>query len=265
MDNIHTEEGSTKGANHILFTDLDNTMIYSHRHHPQPDDILWAESLHGRNQSFMTRTAYNFFRTQDWLDVIPLTTRTQEQYTRLFGFFQELGWHDALICNGALLLHGGIEDSAWTKRSFRLSSPDHTAFYNLLMLAEREMGEQSIVSVSPFLFYTKGQDADRAYAFLFQHADLSHLTILRDARKVYCFPRSLDKGRALLRYKERMGYASCMAAGDSLFDAPMLAAADTCFCPPEISGQVHNNSKIVCNGMLSEDIVKFLRKMRSEN
>ena len=44
-------------------------------------------------------------------------------------------------------------------------------------------------------------------------------------------PRVLNKGTGVRRLRERFPEARVFAAGDSLFDLPLLAAADTAFCP----------------------------------
>ena len=63
----------------VFFTDLDNTMIYSHHREIGKPKIV-VEHLDGREQSFMTEFAYDFLLSADWLDIVPVTTRTKQQY-----------------------------------------------------------------------------------------------------------------------------------------------------------------------------------------
>ena len=50
--------------------------------------------------------------------------------------------------------------------------------------------------------------------------------------KVYIFPKKLDKGSSLKRFRDYVGQENkFIAAGDSDFDVPMLLAADKGFCP----------------------------------
>ena len=98
-----------------FFSDIDNTLIYSHRHHiPQPR--ICVEELHGKPQSYMSQKSYEYFKNQKWLSVTPVTTRTFEQYQRLHSVAQKLKWHFALICNGAVLLNDGKEVAFREKR-----------------------------------------------------------------------------------------------------------------------------------------------------
>lgn len=245
-----------------LFTDLDNTLLYSHRH-PYPGPRRWVEQLNGKPQGYLTERTYGFFLRQDWLSVVPVTTRTPAQFARLEGMAEAFGWRDALVCNGAILLRAGREDPAWSAQSRALSAVERPAFDAAYALACERWGE--VVCVPPFLFYVKTDAPGAVLSALLAQADTERLTLLGDERKVYCFPRSLDKGQALRRYRERFGVTSCIAAGDSAFDLPMLEAADHCFCPQTIAGQVANPNKTVCrDGIFSDLLCAGLEALRNE-
>ena len=49
-----------------LFTDLDNTLIYSRRR-PLPGDKVVVERLNGADQSFMTGRTLEFFQHAPWV------------------------------------------------------------------------------------------------------------------------------------------------------------------------------------------------------
>lgn len=247
----------------LLFTDLDNTVVYSHRHrHSAP--VVWVETLNGKRQSYVTRRAYRFYESQNWLDVVPVTTRTAPQYARLRGLCTHFGWQDALICNGAVLLREGVEDSAWTEESRRLSQPDRAFFERAYELAAREAGADSIVLAEPFLFYVKTDAVDRIFTALSEQTDRVHLSVLKDSRKVYCMPISLNKGCAVKRYLTRFGHQRSIAAGDSKFDLPMLRGADYCLYPEGIREFPATGKKMPCGGVFSDAICDGLEKLRKE-
>ena len=50
----------------ILFSDLDNTLIYSHNRELSKPKVV-IEHLDGREQSFMTQYTYDFLASADWL------------------------------------------------------------------------------------------------------------------------------------------------------------------------------------------------------
>ena len=55
----------------VLFSDLDNTMIFSH-HREIGNKKIVVEHLDGREQSFMTEFTYDFFTKADWLNIVEL-------------------------------------------------------------------------------------------------------------------------------------------------------------------------------------------------
>jgi hypothetical protein len=247
-----------------LFTDLDNTLLYSHRH-STPEPKRWVEQLQGKPQGFLTESTHRFFARQEWLSVVPVTTRTPTQFARLAGMVQGFGWRDALVCNGAILLRDGQADPAWQAESEARSAAEQPAFDAAYALACALAGAENLVCVPPFLFYVKAQEPEAVLHSLQAQADTSQLVLLGDRRKVYCFPRSLDKGQAIRRYRARFGLGACIAAGDSAFDLPMLEAADHCFCPGAIAGQVANPNKTVCrDGLFSNLLCAGLEALRNE-
>lgn len=221
----------------VLFADLDRTLIWSHRNTP-PGPFRWVEEFRGHHQSFMTEGTWTFLREQRDLEVIPLTTRTEAQYSRLAEAAAALGWRRALILNGAVLLEDGKENPDWREESQSLCTPSMKAFQEALRAAEAAAGTDAIVNCAPFLFYIKAPDPEETESFLRSCTDMQQLTVRRDARKVYCFHSCLEKGTALRRFAARCGLTRTMAAGDSGFDLSMLAAADTAFCPDSLAERV---------------------------
>lgn len=245
----------------LYFTDLDNTVIYSHRHMIQ-DSIVWVESLNGRKQSFVSERTYRFFKLQKWLNVVPITTRTYQQYSRLKDMTEDFGWKHVLILNGAILLQNGVEDTEWKKESISICDADRQAYIEALKLAQKIAGEDSVLSVDPFIFYIKTDDVKGVFNVLYNRVDRIHLSVLSDARKVYCFPVSMNKGYAAERYMERFGYDQFIAAGDSEFDIPMLEKADVSLCPDGLRDFNANGIKKVCSGLFSDSICDELEQLK---
>ena len=280
----------------ILFTDLDNTLIYSHRHQIS-DPVVWVEELNGRRQSFMSRGSFDYFKTQEWLEVIPTTMRTPEQYGRLLDLGDAMGWHLALVCNGAILLVDGKEDLSWREESLRLSENDQPAYEDAVRKAFAAYERENIVSVDRIMFYIKGTEVDRTYSYLREHTDPEHVFVYKDSRKVYCLPVSLHKGCAVQRFKKKTqgdgpfvrehknsfltarmpdrytGGADssaegllCIAAGDGPSDVGMLEQADICLCPRALDNAVTRaGDKILCEGFFADSICRELENIRTGN
>ena len=216
-----------------IFSDLDSTLIFSHRRQYEAEKV-WVESLNGNLQSFMTRFSYEYFKTQENFNVIPVTTRTYRQFSRLLDALSILQWHEALICNGAKLLIDGTVDTAWEKESAALSQADMPAFLELLSVVKKRYPESELVIEDPYMFYLKSNDVEKDYHFFKQKADKSHLMIFKDARKVYCIIKCFTKGKAVERYRERYRVGDYIACGDNELDISMFSDAAVAFCPREL-------------------------------
>ncbi len=247
----------------LFFTDLDNTVIYSKRHKKE-EPLIWVEYLKGQPQSYMSQKAYAYYKKQNWLEILPITTRTYLQYSRLQEALFTLGWENALICNGSILLEKGKEDPEWTRESRKLAEKDQAAYEEAVKIAEDLAGKEALIRTDPFLFYVKTKEPERIYRQLLEQTEKEHLLLTRDARKVYCCPASLNKGRAAERYRQRRGLSSYMAAGDSEFDIPLLKEAEICLCPEEISAFEAKGQKRILRGNFADRICEELEKMKRE-
>lgn len=247
-----------------LFLDMDNTLISSHRH-PCQQPFVWVEELKGRNQSYVTQKTYRYFEKQEDVTVIPITTRSRQQFDRLMDMTDHFGWDLSLICNGSILLIKGEEDPVWTKESKEISAPDRNAYESLLAVVRSRVSSENLVCVNPFLFYVKSDEPGEMMKFMQENANLDHLSIYRDARKVYCIPVSLHKGSAVERFRKRFGNKLTYAAGDSAFDLPMLEMADIALYPETLKCYLEDRKNaIFCPAIFSDSICDILLKLKRE-
>lgn len=213
----------------LLFTDLDGTVIFSHRRMEDSGDTVCVELLNGRRQSFMKRSRYERLAAQTEYRIVPVTTRTAEQFSRLSGLMNTFGWNDALICNGAVLLHDGVPDSGWDEASRKLAADEIPLLYDMRNTVGKFVPDENIIFSEPFMFYVRGEDAPSVYRFMKERAEEERLIIFADERKVYCIPRSFDKVNAAVRFTERCGESAYYAAGDGELDINMLKRAERCY------------------------------------
>jgi hypothetical protein len=246
---------------HLLLTDLDSTVIFSHRHE-HDDSCVWVEELNGKRQSFMTPESYRFYETQTAFDVVPLTTRNLEPYARLQGMTEALGWHDALICNGSILLHDLEEDLTWRAESERMVQPYLDELLELRAIAESVAGAEFVRYTEPFMFYVRGENANAACPLMQAKADPERFIIHEYTRKVYCIPRIFNKGASAERYQRTFGYPAFLAAGDSLFDLPMLERAKVGFCPePLFEKAPEQDSLCACPEPFPDSVCAHLERI----
>lgn len=98
----------------LIFSDLDGTLIFS-ASRKQPGDIV-CEYKDNREISCITKRQAELL---PGLTIIPVTTRSIEQYRRIRfpeGFSPEY----ALTDNGGTLLVNGVPDPEWARRTMRL-------------------------------------------------------------------------------------------------------------------------------------------------
>lgn len=236
-----------------LFSDLDGTLIFSAARKQVGDIVI--ERKDGREISCMTARQAELFPKLD--NVIPVTTRSVEQYRRIefarFGFAPKY----ALCANGGILLVDGVPDaewSAWSAAIYRECEAELSAFRERLENDPRRSFEVRLVE-GLFLF-TKSEEPSETLK------DLGKGELCESfftGEKVYVIPRKLNKGAAVKRLAERLGLSEFAAAGDSLMDLSMLNAADTAVFTDNIpeSGVTAKNKVIRPHTGFSEFVTEF--------
>ncbi len=238
----------------ILFAcDLDNTLIHSFRY--KRDFDVCIEWIDGKEQGYMSPRAIELLRAvQDRVELLPITTRSVEQYKRIV-------WPTgcvpsrAITTNGAILLQNGEPDAEWQQTFQRLVHPvynDLEALRDRLLLQEETYSRVRMVNdMYLFAYCREGVDADACAA---EHA-LPGMQVLVARRKLYFFPLGMDKGSALARIRACRSqdsavdpvYAEVVAAGDSSIDLPMLRQADLALVPTgDMAEQLEGAHVMVC-------------------
>lgn len=217
----------------VFLSDLDNTLIYSYKHNIG-DEKTCVEIYQGREISFMTDRSYHLLKkVKEKVLLVPVTTRTREQYDRI-----DLGIGTpeyALVCNGGVLLVNGQEDEEWYENSLELIHESRRELVRgMRYLAEDEHVNFEIRNIRELFLFTKSAKPEESVRRLREGLDLSLVEVFSNGVKVYVLPKKLSKGRALQRFRERIGAECVIAAGDSEFDIPMLRKAEIAFLPEEL-------------------------------
>ena len=230
----------------VFNTDLDNTMIFSYKHDIGEDKIC-AEVYQGREISFITKkTAGLLKEVNDTVLLVPTTTRTLEQYNRI-----DLGIgipEIALVCNGGVLLEKGIENEEWYKESLRLTESAREQ----LRLSERLLNEDKrrtfeVRNIRELFVFTKCDEPEKSVEKLKSELDTDVVDVFNNGVKVYVVPKSLSKGKALDRLREKLSPDVMIAAGDSEFDITMLNACDVPIAPGSLAdtAQLPGNTVVI--------------------
>ncbi|WP_218594082.1 HAD family hydrolase [Pseudonocardia oceani] len=231
----------------VACLDLDRTVIYSAAaldlrmpDHEAPR-LLCVEVYRGVPLSFLTEDGVAAFTAlREVAEVVPTTTRTPEQLARVH--LPGPPPRYAIAANGGHLLVDGVPDPDWAAVVRRRLS-------GCAPLAEVE---SHLTAVSG-TFVLNRRTADDLFAYAV--VDRPTLpdgwvdalgawcaergwTVSLQGRKVYAVPRALTKSAAAREVCARLGAGTLLAAGDSLLDADLLAAADRAVRPAH--GELHD-------------------------
>ena len=141
----------------ILFTDLDNTLIYSKK--TDIAEKIPVELYNGEVNSFMSKHSYELLhKLNEMLLIVPITTRTYIQYSRIdFGFNPKY----VLCANGGILLKDGIKSDEWYKESLDIvkpSSDEREKAYSFLQKDKRRKFECR--NIDDLFIFTKCDEAE---------------------------------------------------------------------------------------------------------
>ncbi len=235
----------------IFFSDLDNTLIYSYKHDIGQDKIC-VEVYRNREVSFMTGRTWKMLQELSRkMLVVPVTTRTEEQYARIRLGLEHMPY--ALVCNGGVLLTGDGEDKSWYEEARRLIQESQQELQKAEGLLEHDPDRtMEVRNIRELFLFTKSSRPEETVRMLRTSLDLSLVHVLYQGVKVYVVPQGLSKGVAVQRLREKLGPGKDMAgsgkdmaasdravvgggkaiaAGDSAFDVSMLNCVDVALAP----------------------------------
>lgn len=224
----------------VVCLDLDRTVIYSpaaldlRMPDAQAPRLLCVEVYRGAPLSFLTEAAVGtLLALHDVATVVPTTTRTPEQLARVRLPGPPARY--AIAANGGQLIVDGVPDPDWAA-----TVRQRVAGCAPLAEVEAELRTRggtfvlNLRTASDLFAYAV---VDRAtlpsgwVAGLAAWCAPRGWTVSVQGRKVYAVPRPLTKSAAAAEVLARTGGGPLLAAGDSLLDADLLAAADAAIRP----------------------------------
>ena len=208
----------------ILFaTDLDNTLIYSHKR-VYSDDIC-VERYKNEEFSFMPKTTYHrLYTLSDQIDIMPVTTRSKEQYQRLrLPPYIEY----ALVANGSMRLH-----KKQVVHNEVIANISENPLGILMGILEKEKNRRNALSArienASFIYFTYETEQIAQQAYVEMSILYENMIVVRSGRKVYILMPWATKGNISDMRKD---YDCIIAAGDSPLDIPLLQQADYAIVP----------------------------------
>lgn len=217
----------------ILFTDLDNTLIYSSR--VAIKEKICVELYKGEANSFMSAASYRLIKIlKDRLHFIPLTTRTVTQYMRIN---LNIDVKYALCANGGILLKNGTADKVWYENSLSILEDSYDERQRAGKYLRKASGRCSECrNIDDLFIFTKCEDAAGVADDLRKQLDMSLVDVCCNREKLYVIPKRLNKGKMAERFINHIcedefnkGTDIIYAAGDTEFDIGMVELADMGF------------------------------------
>jgi len=206
----------------VFATDLDNTMIFSHRTIAGNKDMFHCvERYQGREITYMTFSAVQKLKfLMNRMLVIPATTRSLTQFNRVH-LFQDTKY--AIIDNGGVILHNGRIDPSWDNHvNTILNRYDFEKVYHVFTTLPTLLSSPKIID-EKFIF-AKVDDIDSCKKVLKYELDTKIWQLSFQGKKVYAIPAEITKGNALKYINEYLlnENQTTIAAGDSNLDISML-------------------------------------------
>lgn len=222
----------------VLFaSDLDQTLIYSRRSmgdEVEPEELREVERYEGQPQSFMTEQSQAaLWELEESAVFVPVTTRTQAQYERVTGIYENgEPPRFAIISNGAVILENGEPIKEWSDTIRRKCVSRKTIIKELMPEIRRHFSEDWVLKVRQaedwFVYLIIDRERFPMEKLEFYTKTFREIGwgMSLQGRKLYFMPESITKAGAMEYVRERIDADYVVAAGDSLLDLDLLESAD---------------------------------------
>lgn len=225
----------------IVASDLDRTLIYSNRAIeefgvPANTKLKPVEKKDGKTIAFMTIASFNALKVLcDTLLFIPITTRTTEQFKRIFIFERDIALKYTITLNGATILKNGKPLEDWSNLiSTKLIAESATGYEVLsCMRAEGIILKGNVRQVEGLFFYYILESAPSKLEINCIREFVSKFgwRISLQGRKLYFMPNGINKGDALEFICNQEEKKVIAGAGDSVLDLDFLKNCQNPFVP----------------------------------
>jgi len=212
----------------LFACDLDNTLIHSHK--KRREDDICVEIYDNHEQSFISRKSLEFLKKiSGKILFIPITTRSIEQYQRIF-WTKDFKPKFAVVANGAYILDGKNQKNFLRTE---ITAENLAEMENLREKYSRDENFNICRVVDENFLFLRCKDEIDAEKIRFE----TKLTVKYTGKKIYLFPPALNKGNALLKLKKMFNPSKIFCAGDSEIDISMLKLSDIAFAPKNLRGK----------------------------
>lgn len=236
----------------IFATDLDGTLIYSHRLVDSEIGFTAVEKYNGKDITYMTDSSLRMLKfLMNRICVIPITTRSTEQFYRVKPFISS---KYAVTTNGGTIFKDGKVQKDWDNyiRKVLKNYDFSKALETFKKFPELTLQPRTVDG--KFVF-AKSKNIDLCKQILEYKLDTKMWQFSFHREKIYAIPKEISKGNALKYICEHLINNSqlVIAAGDSILDLSMLEYADYGIAPTNCKIFSETNLIKVEAGMTAAD------------
>lgn len=243
----------------MFASDLDRTLIYSNKaladFGESGEGLISAERKDGRDIAFMTDEARHLLKeVSAQMLFVPVTTRTYEQYKRIFIFQDDLNIPYTVTSNGANIHYHGKALKEWSDRVRKRLNAE-CALLEEMMDKSQSLELNGKIKMAENLFFYYILEEKLTAAAKKTIADLAESLgwrISHQGRKLYFMPNPICKGEAVKFIQEREGASMVYGAGDSMLDHDFLKYCDYAYVPTH--GELAAEKSISSPDLISANI-----------
>ncbi|EWG09678.1 HAD family hydrolase [Cytobacillus firmus] len=222
----------------MFASDLDRTLIYSSKaladFGQSGEGLIGVERKDGREIAFMTNEAERFLKEiSAQMLFVPVTTRTYEQYKRIFIFQDVLNIPYTVTSNGANIHYHGKPLEEWSGIVRKRLKAECALLEEMMDRSQSlELNGKIKIAENLFFYYILEEkltaEAKKAIADL---AESLGWRISHQGRKLYFMPNPICKGEAVKFIQKREDINMVLGAGDSMLDHDFLKYCDYAYVP----------------------------------
>ncbi|AVP53992.1 Predicted hydrolase (HAD superfamily) [Clostridium tetani] len=220
----------------IFASDLDRTLIYTKKliDDAYVKSIVLVEKYLGKELSFMTKNTIEKLKLiNNKILFVPVTTRTTEQYNRIFGIKEEINPKYAVTSNGGVILENGKISIEWSKiiKTNLVNSTKASIVEKQFLKSFSDLSWINKMVFRDDLFFSVHFDEinnnSKEELKNFENWIIRnkwHISL--QGKKLYIVPNEVNKWNAISYIKDIERKQRVISAGDSYLDYPILINAN---------------------------------------
>ena len=261
----------------MFASDLDRTLIYSKRalaefNHHDLSSLICVERKNNIEVAFMTKKANELLKAiANYCLFVPVTTRTYEQFSRIFMFSNEIPLTYAITSNGANIFYNGKRVMEWQEIvQSRLEKECLTIDKMISKVQHLKINGTLKIAEELFFYYILNEVIPlETIQHLRRFASLNGWRVSIQGRKIYFVPKPVSKGEAVKFIQKKHRIQTIFGAGDSTLDYDFLNICDFSYVPShgELGKEMKlgdrfslsQNNGVLAGEEILNEIVKSLR------